>query len=157
LSDKAHDYRTRRLSDKYTLVRNHTPDNPYFFVLAGDAAGTAAGALAGDVAGATRVAGATVATGEATGTGVGVASGAVDCSTECEPVTPGSESVSANSMKPAAAPIVIFDKMLAVPRGPNAVLETLLEKRSPAPDLPGCNSTTITNTTQDKINSPYKV
>lgn len=120
-------------------------------MLAGEAAGTAAGALAGDVAGAT------VATGEATGTGVGVASGAVDCSTECEPVTPGSESVSANSMKPAAAPIVIFDKMLAVPRGPNAVLETLLENRSPAPDLPGCNSTTITNTTQDKINSPYKV
>jgi hypothetical protein len=95
--------------------------------------------------------------GDGNGAGVGVASGTVDCKTEWEPVTPGSESVSANSMKPAAAPIVIFDKMLAVPRGPNAVLETLLENRSPAPDFPGCKSTTITSTTQDRINSPYKV
>ena len=95
--------------------------------------------------------------GDAAGTGVGVASGAVDCKTEWEPVTPGSESINAKSIKPAAAPIVIFDRMLAVPRGPNAALDTLLEKRSPAPDLPGCNSTTITNTTHDRINSPYKV
>ena len=41
--------------------------------------------------------------------------------------------------------------------GGRAVLDTLLEKRSPAPDLPGCKSTTITNTTQDRMNSPYKV
>jgi hypothetical protein len=47
--------------------------------------------------------------------------------------------------------------MLAVPRGPNAVLETLLENRSPAPDFPGCNSTTTTSTMQAKINSPYKM
>jgi hypothetical protein len=73
--------------------------------------------------------------GDATGTGVG--SGAVDCRTERVPVTPGSESVKAINIKAAAAPIVTFDKILAVPRGPNAVLETLLEKRSPAPDLPG--------------------
>ena len=98
-----------------------------------------------------------LAAGDASGAGVGVASGAVDVNTEWEPVTPGSESINANSMKPAAAPIVIFDKMLAVPRGPKAVLETLLENKSPAPDLPGCNSTTITSTTQDKINSPYKM
>jgi hypothetical protein len=98
-----------------------------------------------------------VAAGDATGTGVGVASGVVDVNTECEPVTPGSESISANNIKPAAAPIVIFDRMLAVPRGPNAVLDTLLENKSPAPDLPGCNSTTITSTTHDKINSPYKM
>jgi hypothetical protein len=60
-------------------------------------------------------------------------------------------------MKPAAAPIVIFDKMLAVPRGPNAVLETLLENKSPAPDLPGCKSTTITSTTQERMNRPYRM
>jgi len=60
-------------------------------------------------------------------------------------------------MKAAAAPMVTFDKILAVPRGPKAVLETLLEKRSPAPDLPGCKSTTITKTTHDRMNSPYKV
>ena len=100
--------------------------------------------------------GAVVAAGDATGAGVEVASGAVDCKTEWEPVTPGSESIKAKSIKPAAAPIVIFERMLAVPRGPNAVLDTLLENRSPAPDLPGCNSTTITKTTQDRINSPYK-
>ena len=102
-------------------------------------------------------AGASVAAGDACGAGVGVASGAVDCKTEWEPVIPGSESISAKSMKPAAAPMVIFDKMLAVPRGPNAVLETLLENRSPAPDLPGCKSTTITSTMHDRINSPYKM
>ena len=129
----------------------------YFFGLALAAAGEVAGALEGAVTGAVAgaVTGTTLAAGD--GAGVGVASGAVDCKTECEPVTPGNESISAKSMKPAAAPIVIFDKMLAVPRGPNAVLETLLEKRSPAPDLPGCKSTTITNTAQDRMNNPYRV
>jgi hypothetical protein len=37
------------------------------------------------------------------------------------------------------------------------VLETLPENRSPAPDLPGCNSTTITSTMHAKINRPYKM
>jgi hypothetical protein len=60
-------------------------------------------------------------------------------------------------MKPAAAAIVIFERMLAVPRGPKAVLETLLENRSPAPDLPGCNNTTITSTMHERIKSAYKV
>lgn len=108
-------------------------------------------AAAGDAAGATLVAG------DGCGIGVGVASGAVDCKTEWEPVTTGNESINAISMNAAAAPIVIFDKMLAVPRGPKAVLETLLEKRSPAPDLPGCSNTTTTRTTQAKINKPYKM
>ena len=89
--------------------------------------------------------------------GVGVASGAVDCNTERVPVTPGSDSINAINMNPAAAPIVIFDKTLAVPRGPNAVLETLLENRSPAPDFPGCNKITTINITHERINRPYKV
>jgi hypothetical protein len=59
-------------------------------------------------------------------------------------------------MKAAAAPIVILERMLAVPRGPKAVLETLLENRSPAPDLPGCNKTTTTSTMHDRIKNPYK-
>ena len=101
--------------------------------------------------------GAEVAAGDATGAGVGVASGAVDCKTEWEPVTPGSESINAKSINPAAAPIVIFERMLAVPRGPNAVLETLLENRSPAPDLPGCSNTTTTRMTQERINNPYRM
>jgi hypothetical protein len=128
------------------------PAFKYFCYLAGEAAGELTGALAGEVTG---TAGATVA--DACGAGVGVASGAVDCKTECEPATPGSDSIKAKSMKPAAAPMVIFERMLAVPRGPNAALETLLEKRSPAPDLPGCSSTTTTRTTHERINSPYKI
>jgi hypothetical protein len=95
--------------------------------------------------------------GDACGAAVGAASGAVDCKTEWLPVTPGSESISAMSMKAAAAPIVIFERILAVPLGPNAVLETLAENRSPAPDLPGCNKMTTTSTRQAKMNSPYKM
>jgi hypothetical protein len=61
----------------------------------------------------------------------------VDCNTECDPVTAGNDNINAISMNAAAAPIVIFASTLAVPRGPNAVLETLLEKSAPASDLPG--------------------
>jgi hypothetical protein len=123
----------------------------YFFVPVGEAACVAAGELT------SRAAGGKLAAGEACGVGVGVASGAVDCKTEWLPVTAGNESISAISMNAAAAPIVILERMLAVPRGPNAVLETLLENRSPAPDFPGCNNTTTTNTMHAKINSPYKM
>ena len=119
----------------------------YFCELTGEAAGE----LAGDAAGAT------LAAGDGCGAGMGVASGALDCKTEWLPVTAGSESISAMSMKAAAAPIVILERMLAVPRGPKAVLETLLENRSPAPDLPGCNRITTTSTMHAKINSPYKM
>ncbi|HKO99309.1 MAG TPA: hypothetical protein VJU86_20080 [Pyrinomonadaceae bacterium] len=107
---------------------------------------------AGDAAGA---AGATLGLGDATG--AGTASGLVDCKTEREPVTPGNESIKAISMNAAAAPIVIFERTLAVPRGPKAVLETLLEKRSPAPDLPGCNKMTTISTMHDSMNNPYKM
>jgi hypothetical protein len=105
----------------------------------------------------TGVAAEVLAAGVAAGAGVGVASGAVDCNTERVPVTPGKESINAISIKAAAAPIVIFERMLAVPRGPKAVLETLLEKRSPAPDLPGCNKITTTSTRHASMNNPYKV
>ena len=94
---------------------------PIYWLAAGDAAGDAAGA--------------TVGVGDATG--VGVDSGVVDCKTDLLPVTPGNDSINAISMNAAAAPIVILESTLAVPRGPNAALDTLLEKRSPAPDLPG--------------------
>ncbi len=107
---------------------------------------------AGDAPGA---AGATLGLGDATGTGV--ASGDVDCKTERVPVTPGSDSINAISMNAAAAPIVILASTLAVPRGPKAVLETLLEKRSPALDFPGCSKMTTTRTIQARINNPYKM
>ena len=96
-------------------------------------------------------------TGDATGTGVGVASGAVDCNTEREPVTPGNESINAISINAEAAPIVIFANTLAVPRGPKAVLDTLLENKSPALDLPGCNKIVTTKTTQASMNKVYKM
>ena len=67
---------------------------------------------------------------------VGALSG-VDCSTDREPDKIGSDNVSAINMNAAAAPIVIFASKLAVPLGPNAVLERLLEKRAPASALPG--------------------
>jgi hypothetical protein len=130
-----------------SLQRNLTDRLTCYFEALGEALPEAAGEAVA----------AGLATGEVCGAGVGVASGAVDCKTECEPVTAGRESISAISMKAAAAPIVILDKILAVPRGPNAVLETLLEKRSPAPDLPGCNRITTTSTIHDRMNSPYKV
>jgi len=40
-------------------------------------------------------------------------------------------------MNAAAAPIVIFESNVCVPRGPNAVLDTELEKSAPASALPG--------------------
>ena len=73
--------------------------------------------------------------------------------TERFPVKAGCESKNAESIKVAAAPIVIFDKILSVPRGPKAVLETLLVKSAPASDFPGCNKTVAIKVTQDKINN----
>jgi hypothetical protein len=112
---------------------------PYYGV--GDAAVVAAGD--GD--------GATVGEGDATGS-----DGLSDCSTERTPVTAGNASINAINMNAAAAPMVIFDNTLAVPRGPKAVLDTLLENKSPAPDLPGCKSITTISTTHDSMNNPYK-
>jgi hypothetical protein len=102
-------------------------------------------------------AGTALVTGEATGTGVGVASGVVDCNTDRDPVTPGNESINAISINAEAAPIVILARTLAVPRGPNAVLETLLENKSPALDLPGCNKIVTTSTTQASMNNVYRM
>lgn len=88
--------------------------------------------------------------------GDGAASAACVSSTERVPVSAGNESVKAISIKAIAAPIVILASSVAVPRGPNAVLETLLAKSAPASDLPGCNNTATTSTMHDKIKSPYK-
>ena len=111
------------------------------------------------VLGVITVTGADVAAGEGCCTGVGVATGAlsgVDCSTEREPFSDGSASIRAMSINAIAAPIVIFARMLAVPRGPKAVLETLLEKSAPASDFPGCKRIVTTSTMHDRIKSPYK-
>ena len=102
-----------------------------------------------------------VGTAAGAGAGVGVAvgvaagcSGAPDCNTELVPVMNGRERESASNIKAAAAPIVIFESRVCVPRGPNAVLETELEKRAPASAFPGCNKIVSTRTTQARINNP---
>ena len=59
-------------------------------------------------------------------------------------------------MNAAAAPIVIFANRLAVPLGPNAVLDKLLENNAPASALPGCKRITTIRITQERMNSPYK-
>ena len=97
-----------------------------------------------------------VGVGEGCCTGAGSDSGPADCKTERWPVIAGKESTSANNMNAAAAPIVILLKILCVPRGPKAVLETLLEKSAPASAFPGCSSTVTTSTTQARIKNPYK-
>jgi hypothetical protein len=45
-------------------------------------------------------------------------------------------------------------RILAVPRGPKAVLDILLEKSAPASALPGWSRITTTNTMADRINKP---
>ena len=91
------------------------------------------------------------------GAGVGVAAGALsgtDCKTDLCPVNIGSDNVKAISMNAAAAPMVIFARRLAVPRGPKAVLDKLLEKSAPASALPGCKRMTTIRMTQARINNP---
>jgi len=91
------------------------------------------------------------------GAGVGVDTGAgsaSDSNTDREPVRFGRPSVNAINMNAAAAPIVIFARRLAVPRGPKAVLETLLEKSAPASALPGCRRITTTRMKHAKTKSP---
>ena len=101
---------------------------------------------------------ATVGTVDGEGEGCGDAAGTdVDCKTEREPVKAGCESARAIKRNENAAPIVIRTRMLAVPRGPKAVLETLLVNRAPASDLPGCSRITTISTPHARINSPYKM
>ena len=94
-------------------------------------------AAAGDAEGADDASGVTCAVATGDGEGSGCCSGTPDCKTDRVPVIIGSDSTKANNMKPAAAPIVILDKIVCVPLGPNAVLETELENSAPASDLPG--------------------
>jgi len=77
-------------------------------------------------------------------------------STDILPLNAGIAIKRADSINTAAATIVIFDKTVAVPRGANAALETLLVNRAPASVLPGCSSTDPTSTMQEIKNSVYK-
>jgi hypothetical protein len=93
----------------------------------------------------------------AAGVGDGAASLPTVCKIECVPVTAGNESINATSIKIAAAAIVSFASTLAVPRGPNAVLDNPLENNAPALDLPGCKRITVISTRQEKMNTPYSM
>jgi hypothetical protein len=88
---------------------------------------------------------------ESTGASAGV-SGEVVCRTEIFPCNAGIEIKSASTIKPLAAPIVIFESTDAVPRGPNAEFEILLVNRAPASVLPGCSSTVPISTRHEMKN-----
>jgi hypothetical protein len=93
----------------------------------------------------------------AAGVGVAVASIPVDCRIEVFPLSAGIAKRSAQSINVTAAPIVIRESIEAVPRGPKAVLETLLVKSAPASDLPGCSNTAATKTKHDRKNMMNKI
>jgi hypothetical protein len=84
------------------------------------------------------------------------ASAAVVESTEISPVSAGIEINRAETIKPIAAVIVIFDKTVCVPRGLKAELEILLVKSAPASVLPGCSSTDAISTKAEIKNIAYK-
>ena len=94
--------------------------------------------------------------------GKGVAAGAVPAfsvplMTERVPLMPGTESKRAVNIKLAAAPMVILESSVCVPRAPKAVVETVLEKSAPASALPGCNKTVATKTMQERRKRPNKM
>jgi hypothetical protein len=67
---------------------------------------------------------------------VSVVSGLLE-RTDTPPFNAGIASISADSMKTVAAIIVVFDKTVAVPRVPKALLEMLLVNNAPASVFPG--------------------
>lgn len=144
----------------------------YFFAgvgvafAAGDLAGAGVACVlllaAGDVAGAgdalvlalaLLLASVVVAAGVAAGIGAGDAFSEV-LMTELEPRTPGNDSSKAVNIKPAAAPIVILESKVCVPRAPKAVVEVVLANNAPASALPGWSSTDATNTMQEIMKRP---
>lgn len=72
------------------------------------------------------------------------------------PLNAGIEIRRAASMNTIAAAMVSFDSTEAVPRGPNAALETLLVNNAPASVLPGCNNTAAMSTTHEAKKIVYK-
>jgi hypothetical protein len=125
------------------------------YLLAGDSEFVAgASAFEFDPAGAAGAELVLLSAGTAVSTSAG-ASGLLE-STETLPVNAGIEMNKADNMNATAAPIVIFDRTVAVPRGLNAVLETLLVNRAPASVLPGCSNTAAISTKQEIKKIPYK-
>lgn len=97
---------------------------------------------------------ASVAAGASAGVSTG-ASGLVE-RTETFPVKAGIARKRADNINVVAAAIVSFDNTVAVPRGLNAVLDTLLVNNAPASVFPGCNKTDAISTRHERKNNPYK-
>lgn len=73
-------------------------------------------------------------------------------STETLPLNAGIEISNADTIKTTAATIVIFERIVVVPRGVNAELEILLVNSAPASVLPGCSRTEPTSTMHEAKN-----
>ena len=97
-----------------------------------------------------------VTAGTSDGTSAGVSSAAL-CKTDTFPLRAGIEISKAETIKTAAATIVILDSTEAVPRGEKAELETLLVNNAPASVLPGCSKTEPISVTQAVKNNAYKM
>lgn len=72
--------------------------------------------------------------------------------TETLPVRAGIDKSNAETMNRIAAVIVTLERTVAVPRGANAELETLLVNNAPASVLPGCKSTAAMSTMHERKN-----
>jgi len=72
--------------------------------------------------------------------------------TDTLPVIAGIDRNNADSMNTVAAVIVTFERTVAVPRGANAELDTLLVNSAPASVLPGCKSTAAISTRHERKN-----
>src|SRR5258706_3950498 len=83
------------------------------------------------------------------------ASGLLD-KTEMLPVNAGIARNRADNINVVAATIVTLESTVAVPRGLNAELDTLLVNNAPASVLPGCSKTAATSTMHERKNIPYK-
>lgn len=91
--------------------------------------------------------------GDTDGAGVAVIGGALCVSrTERVPKS-GSDKTKPIIINAAAAIMVILDSRVAVPRGPNAVLETALVNSAPASALPGWSKIETISTTHANRNN----
>ncbi len=129
---------------------------PDHFVAGATSTGAATGAEAGEATGASVGVAALVESGVAVLLFVSAgASGLLD-NTDTFPVRAGIDNKRADTINNPAAAIVTFDKIVAVPRGASAELETLLVNNAPASVLPGCSKTAAISTMHERKKIVYK-
>jgi len=150
-------YQLRHLSHTFNLNKNYLFAAGAAFVFAAGATGAAAFAFAAgaaDSGAAVFAAGATGAVFEFAAVEAGASAGAsgFDESTETLPLNAGIEINRADTIKTTPATIVIFERIVVVPRGVNAELEILLVNNAPASVLPGWSRTAPTRTMHEAKN-----